>query len=53
MGYFLKPNDYNILDWMWFLMNDEDQIICWCHEWLSLGGHLVLVKSVLESILVY
>jgi hypothetical protein len=53
MGYFLNLNDYNILYWMWLLKKVEDRISCWCHKWLSLGGRLVLLKSMFESILIY
>jgi hypothetical protein len=31
----------------------EDKINRWCHRWMSRGGRMVLVKSVLESIHVY
>lgn len=53
LGYFLKPNNYKKADWLWLLKKVETKIKHWTHRWLSLGGRLVLVKSVLESILVY
>jgi hypothetical protein len=31
----------------------ERRIGFWCNKWLSLGGRLILVKSVLESLVVY
>jgi hypothetical protein len=31
----------------------EKKIGFWCNKWLSLGGRLILVKSVLESLAVY
>jgi hypothetical protein len=53
LGFILKPNNYTKGDWQWLIKKIEDRINCWCHRWLSRGGRLVLVKSVLESILVY
>lgn len=38
---------------MWIYKNVEDRIFVWHYVWFSQGGHLVLVKVVLESMLVY
>ena len=53
LGYRLKPNSYRKVDWLWILKKVESKIQHWTHRWLSLGGRLVLIKSVLESIHVY
>lgn len=53
LGYFLKPNSYHVNDWLCLLKKIDSRINVWCNCWLSLGGRLVLLKSVLESILIY
>jgi hypothetical protein len=53
LWYFLKSNNYIVVDWLWLIKKVEDSISCWRHKWQSLGGRLVLVKSVLEIIIVY
>jgi hypothetical protein len=40
-------------DWRWLLAKFEKRIGHWCNRWLSLGGHFVLIKVVLESQPVY
>ena len=53
LGFFLKPNDYKIRDWCWLLKRIESRIGVWGHRFLSIGGRLILTKSVLESIPVF
>jgi hypothetical protein len=53
LGFYLKLNGYKTDDWTWLINKMEDRITCWCNRWIYRGGRLVLVKSVLESILVY
>jgi hypothetical protein len=53
LGFFLKPNCHSVNDWRWMLIKVEKIISNWCHIWLTLGGKFILIKSVLESILVY
>lgn len=53
LGFRLKPNSYHFEDWNWFYNKLDARISIWCNRWLSWGGRLVLVKSVLESIPVY
>jgi hypothetical protein len=53
MGFTLKPNFYGKVDWYWILSKIEKCISFWCNRWLSRGGRLVLIKSVLEAIPVY
>ena len=52
-GYFLYKNDYKKGDKMWLLKNLGKIIYHWCFWSLYLGGRLILVKCVLESIIVY
>jgi hypothetical protein len=52
LGYQLKPNDYRVIDWLWFAKNIEERINCSCYMCLSLGGTLDFVKALLETILV-
>jgi hypothetical protein len=49
----LKPNNYVKVDWFWLTRKVEKRITLWCNKWLSRGGHLVLVKSILEAIPMY
>jgi hypothetical protein len=53
LGFFLKPNGYRVVDWNWLSEKIAKRISNWTFRWLSLGGRLVLVKVVLQSILVY
>lgn len=53
LGYLLKPNNYQIRDWQWLLKKIEDKIAHWSYRFLSIGGKLILVNSVLSSIPVY
>ena len=38
---------------MWLLSRIEKGVNFWCNHWISRGGRLVLIKSILEDILVY
>ena len=53
LGFFLKPIGYRISDWLWLIQKVEKRICHWTFRYLSLGGRLVLLNSVLSSILVY
>jgi hypothetical protein len=53
LGYFLKLDNYKVVDWYWLIDKFEARIKHWCNKLLSLGGHLVLLKSVLETQPVY
>ena len=53
MGYHLNPLGYGIKDWRWFLLKFEKRLNNWTYKLLSLGGRLVLVKSILTSLAVY
>jgi hypothetical protein len=53
LGYLLKPRSYKSLDWQWLIDKFESRINHWCNKWLTLGGRLVLIKVVLESLPVY
>ena len=49
LGYFLKPLGYRVNDWIWLLQKFEKRISNWTFQYLSLGGRLVLVQSILSS----
>jgi len=53
LGFQLKPNGYNKSDWSWLIERVEKKIGMWCFRWLTLGGRLTLIKTILESIPVY
>lgn len=53
LGFLLKPNGYQKSDWGWLLGKIDASINHWCNKWLSIGGRLTLIKSVLEAIPVF
>ena len=53
LKFFIKPNDYAKKDWVWLLSRIENRLKMWCNRWVSHGGRLILINSILEAILVY
>jgi hypothetical protein len=53
LGFQMKLGVTSPGDWRWLVATFERKIGFWCNKWLSLGGRLILVKSVLESLAVY
>ena len=53
LGYFLKPSGYLIKDWHWLVSKFEKRITHWTNRILSIGGRLVLIRSVLSSIPIF
>ena len=53
LGYFLKPLGYLIKDCLWLVSKFEKKISHWTNRFLSMGGRLVLICSVLSSMPVY
>lgn len=53
MGYELKPLGYRIADWVWLIAKLEKRLNIWYLKYLSRVGRLTLIKSVLETTLVY
>ena len=53
LGFYLKPSRYLLKDWDWLITKAEKRIKLWSHRWLSRGGKLVLIKSVLEAFPVF
>eukprot|EP01018_Ginkgo_biloba_P032610 Gb_14068 [translate_table: standard] len=53
LGFCLKPNYYGTTDWRWLLSRIKQRISFWCNRWLSRGGRLILIKSLLETIPVF
>jgi hypothetical protein len=53
LGFQLKIGASSPEDWQWLIKLFERKIGGWCFKWLSLGGRLILVKSVLEGLAVY
>ena len=53
LGYFLKPSGYLVKDWHWILSKFEKRISHWTNRLLSIGGCLVLIRSVLSSLPLY
>ena len=49
----LKPKYYHYDDYLWLYNKMEARISVLCNRWLSRGGILVLVMTVLESIPLY
>ena len=52
-GFRLKPLGYRSSDWLWMVKRFDDKIRHWAYRLLSLGGRLVLIKSVLTGIAIY
>jgi hypothetical protein len=53
LGYFLKTGTQRAADWNWLVIRMEKKLNLWTNRWLSLGGHFILLKSVLEGQNVY
>jgi hypothetical protein len=53
LGFILKPNGHIKFDCIWLLAKVENDIFLWCNKWLSRGGRLILLKSILEEISIY
>jgi hypothetical protein len=53
LRYYLKLDNYRAVDWNWLVEKFEARINHWGNKLLSLGGHLVLLKAVLETQMVY
>jgi hypothetical protein len=53
LGYLMKANCYKSEDWQWLIDKFQTRINHWCNKWLSLGGHFMLIKAILERFLVY
>jgi len=53
LGYYLKLGASTATDWTWLVSTFEWKIGLWFYKWLSLGGRLILLNSVLQSLDVY
>ena len=53
LGFFIKPNDYSKKDWAWLIVQVENSLKQWCNLWISRGGRMILVKTIIEAIPVY
>jgi hypothetical protein len=53
LGYQLKMGASLPEDWRWLVATFEKKIDFWCNKWLSMGGRLILIKTVLESLAVF
>lgn len=53
LGFYIKHDMYRKKDCGWLIRKVEARISSWVNKTLSRGSHLVLLKSVLESIPVY
>jgi hypothetical protein len=53
LGYQLKMGASLPEDWRWLVATFEKKIDFWCNKWLSMGGRLILIKTVLESLTVF
>ena len=53
IGYRLKPLGYCANYWRWIINNFETRISNWAYRLLSLGGRLILVRSILSGLAAY
>jgi len=51
--FLLKANDYRLQDREWFTQKIKKRLGLWYHQWISMVGHLTLIKSSIEVIHVY
>eukprot|EP00253_Pinus_taeda_P008490 PITA_08490 len=49
LGFWIKPKNHRIADWVWLVNKVEKRLNVWSHKYLSRAGRLVLIKSVLEA----
>lgn len=43
LSFSLTPNNYGIKDWVWLTRKFEHRLLSWSHEWLTIGGRLIMV----------
>lgn len=53
LGFRLKGRSYKSTDWRWLVDRFLNKLALWSFRTLSLGGRVVLVKSVLSQLLVF
>jgi hypothetical protein len=53
LGFMSKPNNYGIANQSWLLSKKERKNNHRCNWWISIGGRLVLIKSLIEEVPVY
>ena len=53
LGFWLKPLDYRVTDWSWLIKKIDCKINNCTYIFLSLGGHLILLNSILGALPVY
>lgn len=53
LGFFIKSNCYLKSDWHWLVAKVHKCIHSWSSRWLSLGGRLTLLSSVLQGMPVF
>ena len=53
LGNWLKHLRYGMNEWWWIIKNFERRIGNWSYRYLSLGGRMIIVRSVLCGILLY
>lgn len=53
LGYKLKSNNYMRSEWQWIVNSFTRKMEGWTSHWISLGGHLNLIMSILQSLPFY
>jgi hypothetical protein len=53
LGFMSKPNNYGIANRSWLLSKKERKNNHRCNRWISIGGRLVLIKSLIEAVPMY
>jgi len=53
LGFYIKRSCYTRTDSLWLEKKIEKRIFCWSHRWLALGGRVIFIKELLESIWMY
>lgn len=53
LGFILKLCGFKIKKWEWLIGKFKYKLDSWKHKWMSLGGRLIMLKFVLQSLLLY
>jgi len=52
LGFNLKPNHYNVMDWEWLVIRFQKKLDGWTNQCLFMGGRMIMLK-VLQNLAIY
>jgi len=53
LGFTLKPMGYINKDWEWLVVKINQKLDHWKHKCMSMGGRLIMLKSVMQNLSIY